>query len=61
MNQSDKHKEAMAYIYGKCKRGVNLYNEPIFVVSIGGGDVLDIKDLANPRQERWCKQCLRKS
>ncbi len=33
----------------KCKRGVNLYNEPIFVVGIYVNDVKEA-------QEFWCKQ-----
>jgi hypothetical protein len=61
---SKQHEEAMAYIYGKesefneeeetqcqrCKRGVNLYNEPIFVIGIYVDDV-------RTAQERWCTQC----
>jgi hypothetical protein len=34
----------------KCKRGVNLYNEAIFVVGIYVNDVRE-------SQEFWCKQC----
>ena len=65
---SKQHKEAMDYIYGReaefddeeetqcqrCKRGVNLYVEPIFIVGIyvGGTDPDN-----RTAQERWCKQC----
>jgi len=56
---SEQHKESMDYIYDRepefdeeeevqcqrCKRGVNLYYEPIFVMKIDSD------------QERWCRQC----
>jgi hypothetical protein len=35
----------------KCKRGVNLYYEAIFVIAIY------VNDEKIPEQERWCRQC----
>jgi len=58
------HQEAMDYIYDRepefeedeetqcqrCKRGVNLYDEPIFIIGIYVNEV-------RTEQERWCRQC----